>query len=139
MKRIYLYTVVLLLSALMITPLAQVSSAAAPQVEVRHTIIAASGSAAPGGGTYTPLLFNATVNASHQVAFDAFLNGAPATTGVFVGDGTTTSTIALGGNPDPPSFGNVFNPFITPRAVNDHGVISYFAFLSGTTATQAIF
>jgi len=182
MKRTYLYTVVLLLSALMITPLAQVSSAAAPEVEVRHTIIAASGSAAPGGGTYTPLFFNATVNASHQVAFDAFLSGAPATTGVFVGDGTTTSTIALGGNPDPPSFATVFNPFITPngdvvfdvndtdtfksdgktivplvrdgdqapgggtlsplggtRAVNDHGVISYFAFLSGTTATQAIF
>ena len=182
MKRVYLYTVVLLLSALITLPVAQVSSAAASQVEIRHTIIAASGGAAPNGGTYTPFFFNATVNASHEVAFDDFLSGASATSGVFVGDGATTSTIALGGNPDPKSFATVFNPFITAngdvvfdvndtdtfksngkaivplvrdgdpapgggtlsplagtRAVNDHGVISYDAFLSGTTATQAIF
>ena len=184
MKRVYLYTVILLLSALMIRPVAQVSSAAVAQVEIRHTIIAASGGAAPNGGTYTPLFFNATVNAQHQVAFDAFLSGSLDTSGVFVGDGKTTSTIALAGNPDPAaaSFATVFNPFITPngdvvfdvndtdtfksdgktivplvrdgdqapgggtqsplggtRAVNDHGVISYLAFLSGTTATQAIF
>ncbi|HEY6243968.1 MAG TPA: choice-of-anchor tandem repeat NxxGxxAF-containing protein [Pyrinomonadaceae bacterium] len=182
MKRVYLYTVVLLLSALITLPVAQVSSAAASQVEIRHTIIAASGGAAPNGGTYTPFFFNATVNASHEVAFDDFLSGASATSGVFVGDGATTSTIALGGNPDPKSFATVFNPFITAngdvvfdvndtdtfksngkaivplvrdgdpapgggtlsplagtRAMNDHGVISYDAFLSGTTATQAIF
>jgi len=183
MKRLSLYTVVLLLSAIMIMPLAQVSSAAA-QVEVRHTIIAASGGAAPNGGTYTPLFFNTTVNAQHQVAFDAFLSGSLDTSGVFVGDGKTTSTIALAGNPDPTasSFATVFNPFVTSngdvvfdandtdtfksdgktivplvrdgdqapgggtlsplggtRAVNDHGVISYLAFLSGATATQAIF
>ena len=75
MKRAYLYTVVLLLPALIIMPLAPLSSAAQAQVEVRHTIIAASGGAAPDGGTYTPLFFNATVNAQHQVAFDAFLSG----------------------------------------------------------------
>src|ERR1044071_5399500 len=101
MKRAYLYTVVLLLLALIIMPIAQVSSAAATQVEVRHTIIAASGGAAPNGGTYTPLFFNATVNAQHEVAFDAFLGGSLDTSGVFVGDGKTTSTIALAGNPDP--------------------------------------
>jgi hypothetical protein len=181
MNRAHLYTVVLLLSALVITPFAKVSSAAAPQVEVRHTIIAASGGAAPAGGTFAPQFFNATVNAQHEVAFDAVLSGTQATTGVFVGDGKTTSTIALGGNPDP-RFATVFNPFITPngdvvfdvndtdtfksdgrtivplvrdgdpapgggtlsplagtRAVNDHGVISYDALLSGVTATQAIF
>ena len=182
MKTVYVYTVVLLLSALMIMPVAQVSSAAATQVEVRHTIIAASGDAAPNGGTYTPAFFNATVNAQHQVAFDTFLSGSLDTSGVFVGDGKTTSTIALAGNPDPTAFTTVFNPFITPngdvvfdvndtdtfksdgktivplvrdgdpapgggtlsplggtRAVNDHGAISYLAFLSGTTASQAIF
>jgi hypothetical protein len=99
-----------------------------------------------------------------------------------VGDGTTSSTIALGGNPAAPSIASVFNPFITAngdvvfdvndtdtfksdgkaivplvrdgdpapgggtlsplartRAVNDHGMISYDALLSGVTATQAIF
>ena len=57
------------------------------------------------------------LNVRHEVAFDAILGGPPFTTGVFVGDGKTTSTIALGANPDPaaPSFGTVFNPFITPN------------------------
>jgi hypothetical protein len=57
------------------------------------------------------------LNARHEVAFDAFLTGPPPTFGVFVGDGTRTSTIALGVNPDPaaPSFGFPFSPFITPN------------------------
>jgi len=117
MKRAILYTVVRLLPALMALPIAQMSLAAGAQMPVRHTIIAASGNAAPAGGNYLPLsFFNARLNARHEVAFDAFVGGPPFTTGVFVGDGSTTSTIALGANPDPsaPSFGQVSNPFITP-------------------------
>jgi hypothetical protein len=116
MKRAILYTVVLLLPALMALPFAQMSSAAGAKIAVRHTVIAASGGAAPAGGNYLVFL-NAALNARHEVAFDAFIGGPPFTTGVFVGDGKTTSTIALGANPDPaaPSFGEVFNPFITPN------------------------
>ncbi len=116
MKRAILYTVVLLLPALMALPFAQMSSAAGAKIAVRHTVIAASGGAAPAGGNYLNF-FNAALNARHEVAFDAILGGPPFTTGVFVGDGKTTSTIALGANPDPaaPSFGTVFNPFITPN------------------------
>jgi hypothetical protein len=118
MKRSVLFPVVLLLLALMALPFAQMSSPAGAQIAVRHTIVAASGDAAPDGGIYLPLsFFNARLNARHEVAFDAFVGGPPITTGVFVGDGKTTSTIALGANPDPaaPSFGQVFNPFLTPN------------------------
>src|SRR5215468_10841352 len=116
MKRAILYTVVLLLPTLMALPSAQMSSAAGAKVKVSHTVVVASGAAAPAGGNYITFL-NATLNARHAVAFDAFVIGPHPTTGVFVGDGKTTSTIALGANPDPaaPSFGFVLNPFITPN------------------------
>jgi hypothetical protein len=84
---------------------------------VRHTIIATSGTAAPAGGNYSPFLFKPILNARDQVVFDAGLTG-PSISGVFVGDGTTTSTIALGGNPDPAAgnFGSVSNAFFfTPN------------------------
>jgi hypothetical protein len=116
MKRAILYTVVLLLPTLMALPSAQMSSAAGAKVKVSHTVVAATGAAAPAGGNYITFL-NATLNARHAVAFDAIVIGPHPTTGVFVGDGKTTSTIALGANPDPaaPSFGFVLNPFITPN------------------------
>jgi hypothetical protein len=114
MNRAVLYPVVLL-PALIAVPFAQIPSAADTASKVRHTVIAASGGAAPAGGTYLNF-FNATLNARHEIAFDAFVGGPPFTSGVFVGDGETTSTIALGANPDPaaPSFGSVFDPFIMP-------------------------
>jgi len=102
----------------MALPFAQMSSAASANSAVRHTIIAASGGATPAIGMYLPFsFFNVRLNERHEVAFDAFIGGPPFTTGVFVGDGKTTSTIALGVNPDPaaPSFGFVSNPFITPN------------------------
>jgi hypothetical protein len=89
--------------------------AAGTQIEVRHTIVAASGTAAPAGGNYLPFFLHARLNTRHEVAFDAFVDGPPITTGVFVGDGRAASAIVLGTNPDPaaPSFGFVGNPFIT--------------------------
>src|SRR4029079_12056434 len=70
---------------------------------------------APAGGNYLAQSFlNATLNARHAVAFDATVSGpSGVTTGVFVGDGETASTIALGINPAGTSFGFVANPFIT--------------------------
>ena len=115
MKRPILYLSIFL-PALAVLPHIQVLSAADTRSEVRHTIIAESGAATPAGGHYSPFSFlNARLNAQHAVAFDAFVIGPQFTSGVFVGDGTTTSTIALGASPDPatPSFGSVLNPFIS--------------------------
>ena len=104
MKRAFLYLVILTVTLSMAL---QTSSAAA--VNVRHTVIAASGDVSPAGGNYLPFSFaNVRLNARHDVAFDAIAGG---TTGIFVGDGKTTSTIALG----EPTFGSVANPFITPN------------------------
>ena len=110
MKRAFLYLVILTVTTSMAL---QISSAAGGNVKVRHTVIAATGDAAPAGGNYLTSSFsNVRLNARHDVVFDASVG---TTTGVFVGDGRTTSTIALGENPDPtaPSFGSVSNPFIT--------------------------
>jgi len=103
MKRVFLYLIVLILTASIAQPLLQVSSA---NTNVRHTVIAASGDAAPAGGNYLSSSFaNVALNARQDVAFDASVG---VTTGVFVGDGKTTTTTALGD-----SFGFVSNPFIT--------------------------
>jgi hypothetical protein len=101
--------------ALIALMLAQFSWTAGAQAEATHTIIAASGAAAPAGGTFRFFL-NVALNARGQVAFDAGLGG-PSTSGVFVNDGMTTSVIALGGDPDPAAgnFSSVFAPSITTR------------------------
>ena len=73
-----------LLSAIVVLPPAQVSPDA--DAQVRHTVIAASGNAAPTGGTYLPFSFiNARLNTRHEVAFDAVVSGPPLTTSVFAG------------------------------------------------------
>jgi len=94
--------------------LSQFLSVTGVRAQVRHTIIAASGEAAPAGGNYAGFLNTLAVNARGQVTFDTRLGG-PSTTGVFVSDGTTVSTIALGGNPDPTAgnFNFVSTPFLT--------------------------
>lgn len=96
--------------------LSQLVSVTRVRAQVRHTIIAASGDAAPAGGNYVGFLNTLALNARGQVTFDARLGG-PSATGVFVSDGTTTSAIALGGNPDPTAgnFSFVSTPFITTR------------------------
>ena len=96
--------------------LSQFLFVAGVQAQVRHTIIAASGNEAPAGGNYTTFLNTLALNARGQVTFDTSLGG-PSGTGVFVSDGLTTSTIALGGNPDPTAgnFSFVSTPFITTR------------------------
>ena len=104
MKRAFLYLVILTVTTSMAL---QISSAADGNVRVRHTVIAATGDAAPEGGNYLLSSFsNVGLNSRHDVVFDASVGS---TTGVFVNDGKTTSTIALGDN------GSVSNPFITPN------------------------
>ena len=111
MKRVFLYLIILTVALSNALPFAPIAGA---QTKVSHTIIATTGDAAPAGDAYLPGSFStARLNARHDVVFDASV-GPPFTTGVFVGDGKTTSTIALGANPDPaaPSFGFVSDPFI---------------------------
>ena len=95
MKRALLYIFVLALAASTAWPFAQVSSAA--NVNVRHTVLAATGQASPIGGNYLPFSFsNLSLNAQHEVAFDAVVGAPSFTAGVFVNDGKTTATVALG-------------------------------------------
>lgn len=102
----------LAVAAMIAATLTQVPCPPGARAQENHTVIAATGTAAPEGGVFR-FLSSIGVNAPGQVAFDAILQGT-STTGIFVGDGKTTSAIALGGNPDPTSgdFGFVFSPTI---------------------------
>jgi len=102
--------------ALIALTLSQILSVTGVRSQVRHTVIAASGDAAPAGGNYVEFLNTLAFNAGGQVAFDARLGG-PSTTGVFVSDHISTSAIALGGNPGPTAgnFNFVSTAFITTR------------------------
>lgn len=107
MKRALLFILVLALAASTALPFVQISSAAT--VQVRHTVIAATGQASPAGGNYLPFSFNnVSLNARHDVAFDASIGAPNFTTGVFVNDGKTTSIIA-------PNLGPASNPYLTPN------------------------
>lgn len=166
MKRGFLYIVILtVISSISL----HISSAADTKVTVRHTIIAATGDAAPEGGNYLSFS-NVSLNARHDVAFDASVGP---TTGVFVSDGRTTSTTSLESatNPfitangdvvydvnnsdiyknngksivplvrtgDPAPGGGTLTPSGEPRETNDNGAIAYSAFVNDSTATQGIF
>src|SRR5262245_15052422 len=98
-KDTVLFPLVLLSSLVPMLPVATASLAAGAKKPVRHTVLASSGSAAPAGGNYVTLS-RVALNTRSQVAFEATLGG-PSTTGVFLTDGRTPATIALGGNPDP--------------------------------------
>src|SRR5690242_14554542 len=102
--------------ALIALTLSQVLFVTSVRSQVRHTVVATSGDAAPAGGNYTEFLNTLAVNARGQIAFDARLGG-PSKTGVFVSDQVSTSAIALGGDPDPTAgnFNFVSTPFITTR------------------------
>jgi len=104
----------LICCALIALTLSQFLSVSSVRAQVRNTIIAASGDAAPAGGNYLNLPNVPALNARGEMAFDAVLGG-PSTRGVFVSDGVTTSAIALAGNPDPAAgnFGFVSTPFLT--------------------------
>lgn len=96
MKRAFLYLVILTV----VTSISlRISSAA--DTKVRHMVIAATGDATPEGGNFLSFS-NVSLNAQHEVAFDANIGG---TTGIFVSDSKTTSTTSLE---------SASNPFITP-------------------------
>jgi hypothetical protein len=73
--------------------------------KVRHTVIARSGDEAPEGGVYNPFSFSdATLNARHEIAFEALVAGPPPSVAIFARDKKNTSAV---------TFGFVQKPFIT--------------------------
>ncbi len=98
-------------AGLIAATLTQVLSPPGAWAEVTHTVIAATGTAAPEGGLY--FIFSTRgMNARGEVAFDAFLLGTSRPSGIFVGDGRTTSAIARGPDPTSGVFGLVRSPAI---------------------------
>ena len=102
------------LCALIVLALANVLWAGDKPAQVRHTIIAQSGTAAPSGENYVALIDPPVSNERGEVAFDAFLGG-PNHSGIFVNRGKTTSAFALGGNLAGGQFQFVFSPTLTSR------------------------
>jgi hypothetical protein len=100
--------------AVIVLMLVQFLSATAVHAQVRHNILAATGEAAPAGGNYLTFPSNRVFNVRGQVAFDALLSG-PSGSGVFISHDKTTSTIALGGDPNPAAgnFDFVSGPSLT--------------------------
>jgi hypothetical protein len=74
------------------------SSVVGAEAPVKNAVIATTGTAAPAGGNYRHFA-EVALNEEQQVIFVATLVGV-SNTGVFRGDGETTSVVALGGNPD---------------------------------------
>jgi hypothetical protein len=105
---------------------------------VTHTVLAATGGAAPAGGRYITF-FHVVTSERGRVAFDAFLGG-PSTSGVFAADRDGTSVAALGGDPDPAAanFGFVNNPFVTARGDVLFDVDSMDTFRSDRRGTSPI-
>jgi hypothetical protein len=98
-------------AGLIAATLTQVLSPPGAWAEVTHTVIAATGTAAPEGGLY--FIFSTLgMNARGEVAFVAFLLGTSRPSGIFVGDGRTTSAIARGPDPTSGIFGFVRSPAI---------------------------
>lgn len=81
--------------------------------QVQNIVVATSGSAAPAGGNYRSFS-TVSMNERDQIAFDANLVGT-SSSGIFLADRSTTSTVALAGNTGTDNFGFVVAPSITPR------------------------
>ncbi len=115
MKKAFAYAFVAVPALIATLPFAQASSASSAGATVSHTVLAASGTAAPAGGIFNGFSV-VRLNTRGEAVFAATLRG-PSTSGVFLGDWKGTAAIALGGNPDPSAanFGFVSNPSITRR------------------------
>lgn len=100
--------------AVIVLILVQFLSATNAHAQVRHSILAATGEAAPTGGNYVNFIANRAFNVRGQVAFDAFVSGAGGS-GIFVSHDKITSTVALASDPNPAggSFDFVFGPSLT--------------------------
>jgi hypothetical protein len=99
--------------------------------------VARQGSPAPGGGTYFGF-FNSSslvVNASGQVAFDAWVNTST-TQGIFMGTPGSVQAVAISGNAAPAggNYDQLFRP-----AINATGQVAFFSTLTGGSSNGGIF
>lgn len=125
------FTGLVRLSALVVLAGTMTSSGA-----IVHTTIAASGAAAPGGGSYASFTGSLpSVNASGQVAIVASLNNGASI--LIRGNGTTTQRIAAAGDASP--LGGTFaaSGLATP-AINSAGDVAYNANVTGGSAPGAV-
>jgi hypothetical protein len=90
--------------------------------------IALSGQAAPTGGQYSNFFGPLTLNDRGQTAFAARLTGSSSTSGIFRGDGTTTTAIALQGTAAPGTTGT-FSTFGDVKIGKD-GNVAFIATLT---------
>lgn len=108
---------------------------------VTHQVIAASGTAAPGGGTYLSFQNSPTANASGQVVYRASLPGAGAS-GLFLYDGSTNVPLVRTGGaaPIPPggSYASL-SAFLSPQQLNASGQFAYAAGISGGSSSIGVF
>jgi len=95
----------------------------------RAAVIALQGDPAPNGGNYDGRFFGPRVmNDRGQVAFNAGLSGGASDTGIFRGDGVTTSTIALAGTTAPGTTGT-FSAFGDMK-IGENGTVAFMATLA---------
>jgi hypothetical protein len=98
--------------------------------------VALNGGPAPGGGTYSSVTSNPTLNASGQVAFAAWVN-AGANQGIFVGAPGSVQAAAMSGNAAPA--GGNYNNFLGNSVLNAAGQVAFLSNLTGGSSSQGIF
>jgi hypothetical protein len=104
-------------------------------------LIALTGLAAPGGGTYSAFS-NPATNYSGQVAFDASVAGGTSTSGLFTGTTSTVQAVALQGTAAPSggNYGSLYSSQSNELAViNVNGQLAFNAPLTGGTSTLGSF
>jgi hypothetical protein len=92
---------------------------------------------APGGGSFEDF-GNPVINKMGLVAASASLTNSTSGFGLFVGDGSNSVAIALGGQAAPKG-GNYDRGFFTPLRINDNGEVAFFVGLTGTTSRFGLF
>ncbi|TWU29706.1 DUF7453 family protein [Bythopirellula polymerisocia] len=108
------------LSVGMSVSLAVASAVAFPVQDTRTKIIALSGNAAPGGGTYRSMTIEPVMNNQGQVAFISNLQGigSGSPNGMFRWDGN--QTVAIGGPGGSPAL-----QFVGVPAINESGQVTF--------------
>lgn len=115
---------------------------AAPAIAPGQTVVALSGGAAPGGGSYTSF-GPAVLNNSGQVAFAALLSGGTANAGLYAGAAGAVQPVARGGDAAPgggtylnPTSGILSDVFGNP-VLNTAGQVAFSARTPGTVGVYA--
>jgi hypothetical protein len=106
------------------------------------TVIALSGTAAPGGGTFTGGFTNPTLNSTGLVAFNANITGGTSTSGIFTNASGSLQAAALQGTAAPAggNYANLYSSATTTADVlNSSGELAFTAPLTAGTSTSGVF